>query len=135
MNVINRGVVPMQLCVSKLNHMQTLRQTYHPTYAATRKPSIFTQFITWCNNQEQYRYGWLAAILTIHGCVLTPLASLSIAGGSNNIALWGMAIAAMGMCLITNLAAMPTKITIPIFFISILIDLAIVGLSLGSLLS
>jgi hypothetical protein len=32
----------------------------------------------------------------------------------------------MGMSLVTNLAAMPTKITIPVLVFSILIDIAIV---------
>jgi hypothetical protein len=32
----------------------------------------------------------------------------------------------MGMCLVTNLAALPTKITLPIFFLSLVIDLAII---------
>ena len=44
----------------------------------------------------------------------------------NNLYLFVLAIAAMGMTLVTNLAALPTKITIPVFVLSILIDLAIV---------
>jgi hypothetical protein len=32
----------------------------------------------------------------------------------------------MGACLVVNLAALPTKITIPVFFISVLIDLVII---------
>ena len=43
-----------------------------------------------------------------------------------NLTLFVIAIVAMGMSLVTNLAAMPTKITIPVFFLSILIDIAII---------
>jgi hypothetical protein len=32
----------------------------------------------------------------------------------------------MGMTVITNLAAMPTRITIPVFFFSVLLDLVII---------
>jgi hypothetical protein len=51
------------------------------------------------------------------------------AAGGNNLYLFVLAIAAMGMILITNLAALPTNITIPIFFLSILIDLVLVASS------
>jgi hypothetical protein len=33
----------------------------------------------------------------------------------------------MGITLVTNLAAMPTKITIPVFFLSVLVDLVIIA--------
>jgi hypothetical protein len=42
-----------------------------------------------------------------------------------------LAIIAMGMALVTNLAALPTKITIPVFLLSIIIDIAIVVASLS----
>lgn len=38
------------------------------------------------------------------------------------------AMAAMGITLIVNLAAMPTKITIPTFILSVLIDIAIIAI-------
>lgn len=47
-----------------------------------------------------------------------------------NLTLFIIAIAAMGMSLVTNLAAMPTKTTIPVFVLSILIDLAVIGIAL-----
>jgi hypothetical protein len=36
------------------------------------------------------------------------------------------AMIAMGVTLIVNLTALPTKITIPIFFLSIVVDIAVV---------
>jgi hypothetical protein len=48
-----------------------------------------------------------------------------------NLTLFLIAIVAMGMSLVTNLAAMPTKITIPIFVLSILLDLLVVGVALS----
>ncbi len=112
--------------------MQTLQQTYNPTYLVERKrQSILSQFFAWCNGQEQYRFGWLAIILAVHGCVLSPMTVLLVAAGGNSMVLWGFAISAMAMCLVTNLAAMPTKITIPIFFFSIVIDLGVIAASIG----
>ena len=113
--------------------MQTIQHPYHHAYSpATKSPSFLTRFTTWCNGQEKYRLGWLAIIITIHGCILAPITVLSIALGGNNFVLWGVAIGAMAMALVTNLAAMPTKVTIPIFFFSVLLDLVVIVSALAS---
>jgi hypothetical protein len=51
---------------------------------------------------------------------------MAVLMGGNSLPLFILAIVSMGMTLVTNLAALPTKITIPVFFLSILIDLGIV---------
>ena len=89
-------------------------------------PSLLTRFITWCKAEEESRLLWLGIILTAHGCIITPLTVMVVMFNGNNLYLFVLAIAAMGMTLVTNLAALPTKITIPVFVLSILIDLAIV---------
>jgi len=43
-----------------------------------------------------------------------------------NMFLFVLAIVAMGASLVTNLAALPTRITIPVFILSTLIDIAII---------
>ncbi len=112
--------------------MQTLQQTYNPSYVPYQKKrqGILTNFFAWCEEQEKYRFGWLAAIIAVHGCVLTPVTVMTVVLGGNSIVFWAMAIGAMGMSLISNLAAMPTKVTIPVFFFSIVIDIVIIGISL-----
>lgn len=111
--------------------MQTLQQTYNPTYLPlTQQQSLASQFIAWCKSQEEYRFGWLAVIIALHGCVLTPVTVLLVTLGGNGIVFGIMAISAMAIALITNLAAMPTKITIPVFLFSVLIDVIIVTISL-----
>lgn len=112
--------------------MQTIQHTYSPSLVrAERKQSAFTRFINWCDSQEKYRFGWVASIIAIHGCVLAPITVLAVTLGTNHIAFWGMAIGAMAMALVANLAAMPTKITIPVFFFSILIDVVIIAANLA----
>lgn len=116
--------------------MQTLRHTYNPSLAGTiKRENKLTQLINWCNGQQQFRYGWLAVIIAVHGCVLTPMTVSIVTFGSNEIFLWMMAIAGMAMSLITNLAALPTRITIPVFFLSVFVDLAIIGYSINYMLS
>lgn len=112
--------------------MQTvLQQSYTASFIQTAtNPSVWIHFITWCKNQEENRFSWLGIAITGHGCMITPLTLFIIMYTGNSMIFWGIAIAAMGMSLVTNLAALPTKITIPSFFFSILLDLGIIIASL-----
>jgi hypothetical protein len=102
----------------------TVKHLYYPMQAAKR--SVWKKFIHWCEGQEQYRLGWLGAALTLHGCILTIMTMFAVILSGNHFIFWPFIIAAMGAPLVVNLAAMPTKITIPVFFFSVLIDLVII---------
>ena len=107
--------------------MQTVQQIYHPGLAiAEKRQSVISRFLGWCERQEATRLGWTAAIIALHGCFLTPITVATVALTSNSIVLWAIAIGAMGISLVTNLSAMPTKVTIPVFFLTALIDISIV---------
>ena len=92
----------------------------------TVKISAFKKFMNWCESQEKYRLGWLAIALGLHGCVLTIFTMFAVILAGNHFIFWPFVIGAMGITLIANLAAMPTKITIPVFFFSVIIDLVII---------
>lgn len=118
------------MCHNKItDNMKTLLQ--HPvaiTYTAEKKSSSLLQRIfTWCKAQEKNRFGWLALILAVHGCALTPITIFAVVMSGNNIFLLVTAIAAMGASLVTNLAAMPTRIIIPALLLSVLIDLFVLA--------
>ena len=116
--------------------MQTLQHSLSPALFRTeRRQSVLSRFIAWCTYQEKFRFGWLATIIAIHGCVLAPITVLAITLGTNHMAYWGLAIGAMAIALVANLAAMPTKITIPVFFFSVLIDIVLVIINLVYFLS
>jgi hypothetical protein len=105
----------------------TLKPMYaNPKIELIERSTAWDLFIAWCNSQEKNRFGWLAGALAGHGCILTPITLFAIILSGNLFIFWILAIVAMAMCLITNLAALPTKITIPVFFASILIDIAII---------
>jgi len=95
------------------------------------KPNIVSQFLNWCEAQEHNRFMWLGLALSIFGCVLTPVAMFIISLTGMDIALVGVTAFSMAFVLITNLAAMPTRITIPTFFISLLIDIVVIALALA----
>jgi hypothetical protein len=96
---------------------------YNPSI---EKPSVFSRFFNWCNNQQTNRLLWLGVALTAHGCILTPITISAVIFAGSNLYLFIAALIAMTMVLVSNLAALPTKITIPVFFFSILMDVAIV---------
>src|SRR5262245_47036716 len=98
-----------------------IQRSYYP--ATTAHQSACSRFINWCNGQEKNRFLWLAFAVAGHGCFLTPITLLAIMFSGNLMFFWALAIGAMAMSLIANLAALPTKITVPVLFFSILIDL------------
>jgi|SRR6185436_8857256 len=104
----------------------TVKHLYTHSLSIADKVPLWRKFITWCESQEKYRFGWLGAAITLHGCVLTILSMFAVVMSGNHFIFWPFIIGAMGVTLVVNLAAMPTKITIPVFFFSILIDLAII---------
>src|SRR5215213_9295570 len=103
------------------NHTITANYTHRVS-----KPAFFSAFINWCKNQQENRLLWLGVALTGHGCIITPITIMAILLAGNSLPLFIVALTAMGMALVTNLAALPTKITIPVFIFSILIDLGII---------
>ena len=104
----------------------TLQQTVNTTYnEVSVQPKLWTRFLNYCKGQEHNRLLWLGAILAAHGCILTPLTVMVTLFAGPNFFLFMLSIVAMAIALVTNLAAMPTKITIPAFALSVVIDIAV----------
>ena len=111
----------------------TIQKSFTPTYSQTAtKKSLWKRFINWADSQEENRFGWTAFAIAGHGCVFTIITVAVILATGNNFIFWPFAIGAMAASLITNLAALPTKIIIPTLFITVLIDLAIIAACLIS---
>ena len=111
----------------------TLQQSYTvPSTSTTIQISPVRKFFNWTREQEKNRLLWLAIAVAGHGCVITIVTMFAILFTGNNFIFWPFAIGAMAMTLIVNLAAMPTRITIPVFFLSILIDIVIIALCLAN---
>lgn len=109
----------------------SVQHGYSPVYTKTSsKESLWKKCINWADGQEEHRFGWTAFAIAGHGCVFTIITVAIILSTGNNFIFWPFAIAAMAACLIVNLAALPTKITIPVLFFSVLADLLIIGICL-----
>jgi hypothetical protein len=87
--------------------------------------NLFTKFLNWCENQEEMRIFWQGFGLILHGCFLTPLDFLSVVYSVAIFFLLVSVMFSMAAVLIVNLAALPTKITLPVLALSILTDIAI----------
>lgn len=111
----------------------TFQPTYAPSYSrTTHKSRYWKRFINWADSQEENRFGWAAFAIAGHGCVFTILTVAAILFSGNNFILWPVAIGAMAIPLVANLAAMPTKVTIPILFFSVLIDAVIIAICVAN---
>ena len=101
---------------------------HNSTYTPFRRPAfgLWTRFIEFAENQQFNRLLWLALGVLGHGTVFTigTMAVVLMTGAI--FPLVAITCFSMVMVLIVNLAAMPTKITIPVLALSLLIDLAVI---------
>ncbi|MEO6671141.1 MAG: hypothetical protein ABIN36_16785 [Ferruginibacter sp.] len=86
-----------------------------------------TGFYTWCAQQETNRLLWLAISMLIQSCILVPATWFALYQTDKSILYFIIPMLAIVMCLVINLAALPTKITIPVFVLSIVMDLVILA--------
>lgn len=104
----------------------TLNQTISTTYTGNlSQTSLWSRFMAYSRSQEHNRLLWLGLALAIHGCALTPITVMATLFAGPNFFLFMTAMVAMGISLVTNLAAMPTKITIPAFALSVIVHIAV----------
>lgn len=108
----------------------TLQHNFTTTYSASvSRTSFITRFLNWCEAQEYNRVFWVGLTLVTHGCIITPLTAIMVMFSGNEVAIipYGLTMLSMVMVLVTNLAALPTKYTIPVYVLSILADIAIIA--------
>lgn len=94
------------------------------------RTSFLARFFQWAEQQNEQRFVWLGVILLAHASLLTPFTAMAVMTTSHSFSLVMASLCAMGLALVTNLAALPTKITIPAFVLSILVDITVVAISL-----
>jgi hypothetical protein len=95
--------------------------------APAHKAGYWQKFMQFAANQESNRFGWLAFSFFAHGCVLAPLTLLIVTMNGNHFALWIPCLFAFAITEIVNLSALPTKITIPVFLASLLVDIGVIA--------
>lgn len=120
-------------CGQILFMQSTIQHSFTPTInKSENRVSLWKKFINWADGQEENRFGWTAFTIAGHGCVFTIITAMLVLFTGNHFIFWPFVIGAMAACVVVNLAAMPTKITIPVFFFSLLIDLVIIAICLSN---
>jgi hypothetical protein len=109
-----------------ITHNDIARNTYTEQYSYTASKSLWEKFIEFSDRQEYNRLAWVVIGILGHGTIFTigTLAAVTLLG--NIFVLYIIACCSMVMVVAVNLAALPTKYTVPIFFLSLLIDLGVV---------
>ena len=87
---------------------------------------LVSKFLTWCADQQENRLAWQGIGLLVFSCFLTPLSVLIMSLTGANLFFILVALVAMEVTLVLDLTAMPTKITIPAFFLGALADITII---------
>ena len=122
----------MQQTVST-NSLTAIQQQRFPL-AQARKPGLFSRFTNWCDLQESNRFLWLGiAFMGSIGMVL-PLTLVTVLLTSRNFILLAIAAIANVPVLAINLAAQPTKVTLPFLFSAWLINFSVIVYSFISFL-
>src|SRR5687768_17133332 len=123
----------MQQVITTKN-VTTLHQNTYQLHE-TARVSLLTKFINWCDVQEEKRFLWLGiALMGNIGMVLPlTLVTLLITSGFNFV-LWTTTCVVNVPVLAVNLAAQPTKITLPFLFFAWLVNLGIILYCLANFL-
>ena len=102
-------------------------------YSTSTRRSAWSRFIQWATLEDaKHHFGWVGALLTVQATIILPGTMLAIAAGGASFGLIMVVAATFAAVVITNLAALSTRYTIPVFFICLLINVATILVSLFS---
>src|SRR5678809_404398 len=105
--------------------------TSKPNVYRLQQQNLLTRFLNWCKIQENNKFLWLGVTFFAQIGLALPVAAYFILFfGGNNLLLWMIICAVNLPTLVLNLAALPTKITLPFLFFAWLTELSVVLLSL-----
>jgi hypothetical protein len=106
---------------------------FHPDYSTPvlekHVESVFARFLVWLKEEEVNRIAWLGISIMLMTAIFFPLtmASILLHGGSFTLIIGAMI--SLILVAIPNMAALPTKYTIPAFLIGMLIDIILIIVS------
>jgi hypothetical protein len=114
------------------NSIEGIRAEDLYNYHVQHKENVFTKFLAWCEAQQEDRLLWLAvACFAQIGMTLPATAFFILFFGGNNLLLWIIMTAVNVPVLVLNLAALPTKTTLPFIFFGWLTQAVIIMYCIG----
>lgn len=105
----------------------TQSRTSYSTVPGFSVAAAWHKFISYAAQQERRRFLWLAISLLGHATFFTIGTLIVVLATGNEFYLLTASCLTMALVLAVNLAALPTKYTIPIFFFSLLADIIIMA--------
>jgi hypothetical protein len=106
---------------------------FHPYYNSTTLDNhaepILTRFINWSKNEEKNRIAWVGISIMLITAIFFPvtMASILVHGGTFKLIIGAMF--SLILVVVPNLAALPTRFTIPAFFTGVFIDIILIAVS------
>jgi len=108
------------------HHGLTQNHTGYSTVPGYSISAAWNKLIAYAEAQEERRFLWAAISLLGHGTLFTIGTMVIVILTGNDLLLLTATCLTMAMVLVVNLAALPTKYIIPIFFFSLLADIIII---------
>ncbi len=105
-----------------------MQKTNVSHYAASQEmKSFFSRFIDWATNEEEdHHIGWVGVEVTSMSAVFFPLTMGCILLNGASFPLIIASIISFVLVVVINLAALPTRYTIPLFILGILADIFVI---------
>lgn len=96
--------------------------------------NAYRKFIVWADRMDYYRLIILVGTILFQGCVTAPFAmwSMDAVVGYNELQMFIITISSFAI-LVPNLSVQPMRITIPIFVICTLLQLAVIVANVSAL--
>ena len=115
----------------KIQHMQAIihLSEYQSLQAQRSRSKVFTSLLDWINKEEKNRIAWVGISITAMSAIFFPITMSAILFNGAVFPLIMGAMISLAMVVITNLAALPVKYTIPAFLLGILMDLVLIVIS------
>ena len=106
-----------------------LNQNYSGSTLGKHQDTISTRFLNWTKEEEKNRIAWLGISITMMTAVFFPVTMASILLHGAVFTLIIGAMFSLILVVVPNMAALPTRYTIPAFFTGIVIDIILIGAS------
>ena len=99
---------------------------YQSLQAPRSRSTVFTSLLEWINKEEKNRIAWVGISITAMSAIFFPVTMSAILFNGAIFSLIMGAMISLAIVVITNLAALPVKYTIPAFMLGILIDVVLI---------
>jgi hypothetical protein len=97
---------------------------------AVSHPNLIERFFDWAENEDvTHHVGWVGFSILVMTAFFFPITMFAILMNGASFGLIVAAMVPLVLVFVTNLAALPTKYTIPFLFVGVLAELAIIVLS------